>query len=238
MMSTVLYVIFALILITATWGGYKRGLVLSAANLAAIAVALYLACLLSSAFSGEIVSGLVPFAEGYLDHQIEETVIPEMKLDASYSVKDTLEMHPDLVDGFGVSTYRAAGIAKGPAQQMSREAQEYAAAQLTDIPTALTYVFCQRMAYVAGTAIAFILVLVLLLAIGNLPNLTFRIPNHPRLDDVGGALMGLLNGVAYCVLLCWVLQFAGALIGRETLDNNVLAQIFMKIDILTLGVGI
>ena len=94
------------------------------------------------------------------------------------------------------------------------------------------------MAYVAGTAIAFILVLVLLLAIGNLPNLTFKIPNHPRLDDVGGAVMGLINGIAYCILLCWVLQFAGMLIGRSTLDNNLLARFFMKIDILTLGVGI
>lgn len=237
-MSTVLYVIFALILAAAVWGGYKRGLVLSAANLAALAVALYLACLLSSAFSGEVVSGLYPFAEGFLDHQIQETVIPEMQLDSSYSVKDTLELHPDLVDAFCANTYRAAGIHSGPAAQMAREAQDYASAQLTDIPTALTHVFCLRMSYVAGTAIAFILVLVLLLAIGNLPNLTFRIPSHPRLDDAGGTLMGLFNGIAYCVLLCWVLQFAGALIGRGTLESNLLARIFMKIDILTLGVGI
>ena len=237
-MSTALYVIFALILIAAIWGGYKRGLVLSVANLAAIAVALYLACLLSAAFSGEVVSGLFPFADGFLDHQIEETVMPEMHLDPTYSVKDTLEQHPGLTDVFCTNTYRAAGIAKEPAKQMSQEAQEYASTHMTDVSSALTQVFCQRMAYVAGTTIAFILVLVLLLAIGNLPNLTFRIPNHPRLDDVGGAVMGLVNGVAYCILLCWVLQFAGALIGRDTLDSNVLARIFMKIDILTLGVGI
>ena len=219
-MNTALYIIFALILIFAAWSGYKRGLVLSTAHLAAIAVALYLACLLSSAFSGEVVSGMVPFAEGFL------------------SVKDTLELHPNLVDVFCTNTFRAAGIAKGPAEQMSAEAQNYASTQMTDIPAALTQVFCQRIAYVAGTAIAFILVLVLLLAIGNIPNLAFRIPKHPRLDDVGGTLMGLLNGVAYCVLLCWLLQFAGMLIGKNTLDQNILARIFMKIDILTLGVGI
>ena len=50
--------------------------------------------------------------------------------------------------------------------------------------------------------------------------------------------MGLINGAAFCILLCWVLQFAGALIGRDTLDQNILARIFMKIDFLTLGVGI
>lgn len=238
MMNTALYVVFALILLAAAWGGYKRGLVLSVANLAAIAAALYLACLLSAAFSGEVVSGMYPFADGFLEHQMKDTVIPEMRLDSSYSVGDLLENHPGLTDPFCTKTYQAAGIHKGPAEQMSKEAQEYAAAQLTGIPDAITHVFCQRIAYVAGTAIAFILVLVLLLAIGNLPNLTFRIPKHPRLDDVGGAAMGLINGVAYCILLCWVLQFAGALIGRETLDQNILARIFMKIDFLTMGVGI
>ena len=50
--------------------------------------------------------------------------------------------------------------------------------------------------------------------------------------------MGLVNGVAYCILLCWLLQFAGILIGKNTLDQNIMARIFMKIDILTLGVGI
>ena len=53
-MNTALYIVFALILIAAAWSGYKRGLVLSTAHLAAIAVSLYLACLLSSAFSGEV----------------------------------------------------------------------------------------------------------------------------------------------------------------------------------------
>lgn len=237
-MNTALYIVFALILIAAVWGGYKRGFVLGIANLVAIAVSLYLACLLSAAFSGEIVSGLYPFADGFLEHQIQEEVLPGLRLDPTLSVKDTLERNPNLVDVFCTNTYRAAGISKGPAQQMSLEAQEYAATQLTDIPNAITHVFCQRMAYVAGTTVAFILVLVLLMAIGNLPNLTFRIPNHPRLDDVGGAVMGLINGVAYCILLCWVLQFLGILIGKNTLDSNILARIFMKIDILTLGVGI
>ena len=237
-MNTALYIVFALILIAAVWGGYKRGFVLGVANLVAIAVSLYLACLLSAAFSGEVVSGLYPFADGFLEHQIQEEVMPGLRLDPTLSVKDTLERNPNLVDVFCTNTYRAAGISKGPAQQMSLEAQEYAATQLTDIPSAITHVFCQRMAYVAGTTVAFILVLVLLMAIGNLPNLTFRIPNHPRLDDVGGAAMGLINGVAYCILLCWVLQFLGILIGKNTLDSNILARIFMKIDILMLGVGI
>ena len=237
-MTIAINVLCVLILLLAAWGGYKRGLILSAANLAAIVVALYLACLLSAAFSGEIVSGLYPFAKGYVDTQIENTVMPEMGFDADLNVKDALAREPARKQEFCAASFRAAGIAQGPSEQMAEEAIEYSEEQLSDIPTAISQIYCQRLAYVAGTVIAFILVLVLLLAIGNIPNLTFRIPNHPRLDDVGGAFMGLVNGAAYCILLCWALQFAGALIGRETLTNSALAKFFLSIDILTAGVGI
>ena len=237
-MSIAINIICGLILLISIWSGYKRGLILSAANLVAIVVSLYLACLLSAAFSGEVVSGLYPFADGYIDTKIETTVMPEMGLGADLSVKDALAANPDRAVEFCTKTYRAAGIARGPAEQMAEEAIAYSTEQLTDIPTAISQIFCERMAYVAGTVIAFILVLVLLLAIGNIPNLTFRVPNHPRLDDIGGAVMGLIDGMAYCVLLCWALQFMGALIGHDTLENTFFSKFFLSIDILTIGVGI
>ena len=239
-MNLAFYIAFGVIVVLAVWSGYKHGLILSIAHLAAIIASLYLAALLSGAFSNEIVSGMRPFAEGFLDHQVATEVMPNLGLvgDSDLSVADTLEQQPEAAYEFCYSTYRAAGIAEKPAQQMAREAQSYAAAQHTTVSDGLVQVFCERMAYVAGTALAFILILVLLLAVGNLPNLTFRLPEHEHLDDFGGALVGLVNGLAYCMLLCWVLQFAGALIGRDTLEDNIVSNILLKINILTIGVGI
>jgi hypothetical protein len=238
-MNVALYIVFALIVVLSIWSGYKHGLILSVAHLAAIVASLYLAALLSGAFSNEIVSGMRPFAEGYLDHQVATEVMPKLNLGGdNLSVADALEAKPDTAYSFCYETYRAAGIAEKPAKQMAREAQTYAAAQHTTVSDGLVHIFCEKLAFVAGTALAFILILVLLLAVGNLPNLTFRLPEHERLDDVGGALVGLANGVAYCILLCWVLQFAGILIGRDTLEHNIVANILLKINILTIGVGI
>ena len=121
---------------------------------------------------------------------------------------------------------------------MAQEAQDYAEVQKTDVTTAIVEVFCERIAYVGCIILGFIVILILLLAIGNLPNLTFKIPEKERLDDVGGAVVGAINGVTYCVLLCWALQFAGVLIGRETLSHTFLAKAFLFIDFITLGVGI
>ena len=238
-MNMALYIVFGVIVLLAVWSGYKHGLILSIAHLAAIVASLYLAALLSGAFSNEIVSGMRPFAEGYLDHQVATEVMPKLNLGGdNLSVADALEAKPDTAYSFCYETYRAAGIAEKPAKQMAREAQTYAAAQHTTVSDGLVHIFCEKLAFVAGTALAFILILVLLLAVGNLPNLTFRLPEHERLDDVGGALVGLANGVAYCILLCWVLQFAGILIGRDTLEHNIVANILLKINILTIGIGI
>ena len=239
-MNLALYIAFGVIVLLSIWSGYKRGMILSVAHLAAIVASLYLAALLSGAFSNEIVSGMRPFAEGFLDHQVATEVMPNFGTagDGSLSVADTLEQQPEAAYEFCSATYRAAGIAEKPAQQMAREAQSYAAAQHTTVSDGLVQVFCERIAYVAGTTLAFILILVLLLAVGNLPNLTFRLPEHERLDDLGGAVVGLVNGLAYCTLLCWLLQFAGALIGRDTLANNIVANILLKINVLTIGVGI
>lgn len=239
-MNLALYIAFGVIVLLSIWSGYKHGMILSVAHLAAIVASLYLAALLSGAFSNEIVSGMRPFAEGFLDHQVATEVMPNFGIagDSNLSVADTLEQQPEAAYEFCNATYRAAGIAEKPAQQMAREAQSYAAAQHTTVSDGLVQVFCERIAYVAGTTLAFILILVLLLAVGNLPNLTFRLPEHERLDDLGGAVVGLVNGLAYCTLLCWLLQFAGALIGRDTLEHNIVANILLKLNVLTIGVGI
>lgn len=238
-MSIVLSVIFLLILLFAVWGGYKRGLILSVAQLVAIVASLYLACLLSAAFSGELVTALRPFAAGYVEGQIDKVVMPELGLSESgLSVTDALAQNPEQTDAFCTATYRAVGIASGPAQQLSQEAQTYADEQKVSVTDAITEVLCTRISYVGGVVLCFIVILILLLAIGNLPNLTFRIPEKARLDDVGGAVCGGVCGAAYCVLLCWALQFLGLLIGRDTMENCLLARLFLAIDFLTLGVGI
>lgn len=238
-MSIILSVIFVLIVLFSVWGGYKRGFILSTANLVAIVASLYLACLLSAAFSNELVTVMRPFAEGYVERQIADVAMPELGLtSAGLSVSDALEQHPDMTDDFCAATFRALGIYDGPAEQMAQEAQDYAAVQQTGVVSAIVEVFCERIAYVGCIVLGFVVILILLLAIGNLPNLTFKIPEKERLDDVGGAIVGALNGVTYCILLCWALQFTGILIGRDTLAHTFLAKAFLFIDFITLGVGI
>ena len=62
--------------------------------------------------------------------------------------------------------------------------------------------------------------------------------NMDLLNDAGGAAMGLVNGLCYCVLISWFLRFVGLIIGPDTLSSTLLARFFISIDLLTAGVGI
>lgn len=102
----------------------------------------------------------------------------------------------------------------------------------------MTQVYCARLCYVLVTSVGFLLILLILAAIGNLPNLAFKLPNREKLNDIGGAALGAVNGVCFGILLCWALQFAGPVIGRDTLAHTALAKALQAIDVLTLGVGV
>lgn len=121
---------------------------------------------------------------------------------------------------------------------MATEAETYADEQGSTIEEAIVETLCTRVAYVAGVVLLFLIFLITLLTIGNIPNLSFRIPNADILNDAGGAVMGLVNGMTYCVLLCWALRFMGLFIGLDTLGSTLLGKLFLKLGLVTAGLGI
>ena len=88
--------------------------------------------------------------------------------------------------------------------------------------------------YVGGLVLFFLLILILLIAIANIGNLSFRLPMHETADAVGGAVAGCLKGCLYCVLLCWLLGFLGLII-KDALSEAALARFFLSIDFVTGG---
>ena len=100
---------------------------------------------------------------------------------------------------------------------------------------AVVTVLCNTASFVGGLTVAFLMILILLVAIGNIGNLSFRLPNLELLDEIGGAVLGFVKGFLYCVLLCWLLSFLGLIIGKDTLESTTLAQFFLQIKFLTSG---
>lgn len=238
-MRLVIDLVLIFILVACVWAGYKRGLIMGIGSMIGIIVSLYAGCLLATAFSYDVVPALRPFASGYIERQMSTTVLEELDLaDTQLSYEDILSNDPTLRHEFCYECYRSVGVYDDAAEQMANEAEQYCDSQDTDIASAVVEILCRRVAYVACVVLFFLVILIVLTAIGNIPNLTFRIPNMDTLNDAGGAAMGLVIGVTYCVLLCWALRFMGLLIGKDTLNSTLLGRFFIAIDFITVGIGI
>ena len=238
-MGTVIDLVLLAIIIISIWSGYKKGFILGIAGVVAIVVSLYGASLVSSAFSYEVVPALRPFASGYVESQMQETVLEDMGIaNTELSYEDILADDPELRHNFCATCYKTFGIYDDAADQMATEAEEYADSQGSTIEEAIVEVLCTRVAYIAGVALLFVIFLITLMTLANIPNLSFRIPNMDVLNDAGGAAVGLFTGILYCMLISWILRFGGLAIGLDTFGDTLLAKFFHSIDFLTAGLGI
>lgn len=179
-----------------------------------------------------------PFAGGYFEGQLDVVATELPDNDAGLSGEDWVAAHPDTAQEYAEQCFAAAGVTGRPARRMASAALAMRDEQDITLRAAMTQVYCARLCYVLVTSVGFLLILLILAAIGNLPNLAFQLPNREKLNDIGGAAFGAVNGVCFGILLCWALQFAGPVIGRDTLAHTALAKALQAIDVLTLGVGV
>lgn len=235
MLRLILDIVLLVIVALCTWSGYKRGLIGGVAGILAIIIALFGGSMLSAAYSNEVIPALEPFVDGYIDSQTTRDQILEKMgyVNSDLSLDDIMARDSSLRYDYAVECMKAVGFHEDRAQELGRKAVASANANGTGMTKAVVDTLCTTISYVAGLCLSFLLLLILLVAIGNVGNLSFRLPNMELLDDIGGAVLGFVKGFVYCVLLCWLLSFLGIVIGRETLEHATLARFFLSIRFIT-----
>ena len=210
-MKAVIDILLIIIIALCTWNGYKRGLVGGVAAILAIIISLLGASIISTAYSHEVVPALEPFVSGYLDsHRNRDAILERM--------------------GYGSSELSLEDILKQDSSLRYDYAYEETGVTMTK---AIVTVLCDTITSVGTMVIAFLLILILLVAVASVGNLSFRLPNLENLDEIGGAMLGFGEGFLFCILLCWLLSFLGIIIGKDTMAHTTLGRFFLIFDSLT-----
>ena len=236
-MKLILDIVLLIIVALCTWGGFKHGLIGGVAGLLIIIVALFGGSLVSSAYAHEVVPALEPFVDGYIDSQRNrDDVLEKMGYGSSdLSVEDILAQNPALRYDYARECFLSVGLYSERAEELASRAVAYADENVTGMTKAVVDVLCDTATYIGGLALGFLLILIFLTAIGNIVNLSFRLPNLELLDEIGGAVLGFAKGLLYCVLLSWLLSFFGLLIGFDTMESTTLARFFLSFRFITGG---
>lgn len=240
-METTINLILAGVILICAWSGFKKGIIMGIGGILAIIVSLYGANLLANTFSMDIIPAIRPFASGFMEGQIkaENGVIERMGWDGTdLSVADLLARYPERQLEFCSNCYQVLGLDETTADNMASGTMENILEGGMSTVDAVVHTLCQKASYVACFILAFLLIIIILTVIGNLPNLSYKLPNLDALNDIGGSLLGVGTGILFCMVIVWSLKFTGKLIGGDTLSNAWLASIFLDHNLLTHYLGL
>lgn len=235
-MKTVINIILIAIVALCTWHGFRKGLVGGIAGILAIVLALFGANLLSTAYSHEVTPVLHPFVDGFIDSQnTRSEILERMGYGSSdLSLEDILAQDSSLKVDYAYECMRQVGFYEKHAETLADKAVQYANENGVNMTEAVIDTLGDTITYVGGLVLFFLIILILLIAIANIGNLSFRLPMHETADAIGGAVAGCLKGCLYCVLLCWLLGFLGLII-KDSLNDAALARFFLSFGFVTGG---
>jgi len=242
---TIIDLVLVAIIVICAWTGYKKGIIMGIGGLLVIVIAIYGANLLANAFSAGTLPVMRPFVTGYIEGRMVTKpstdgtaptpgILESLGIDTSTtSLEDLIRQDPSLETKIAVGTFETLGITENTAKDMSSQVSSYYDTNGGVFTDAISEVLCERVAFVATFILAFLIILILLTVIGNLTNLSFKIPNLDLVNDIVGTLIGILTGLAFCTILVWAFKYMGMVIGEDTIAKTTIAKWFMDADRLT-----
>jgi hypothetical protein len=200
--------------------------------------------LLAQTFSYEALPVMRPFASGYLDGKLYDKadgttgILSEIGIFTdSKSLEDYIKGDPELAETAARATYESFGVDEKTSEDMAADAVAYYNDQGGSFETAMSEILCERISYVMCFLLAFLITVIILTVAGNLTNLSLKIPGVNHLDNISGAVLGVVTGLIFCTVFVWALKYAGMLIGGDTLPKTIFAKLFLNESLLTKALG-
>ena len=239
MMKWIIDLILLAVVLLSAYNGYKRGLINEIGAMLCLLISLYAATVVASNVSFEVVSAVKPFAGGFIETVIADQVPQQLGYETDeYSISDIIANDPAKAVEVAETTFRCMGVYGPTAADLAEDVQEYRMANNVGLRVAIIDVTCNTVVFAAAVALFFMIILIFLTVLGNIPNVSFRLPNMEEVDEIGGAIVGIMRGVFMGMLAVWVLKFMGLFIGEDTLSSTLIARLFEKIGIVSFFLGV
>ena len=157
---------------------------------------------------------------------------------SEYSIGDIIANDPNKAFDVAEATFKCMGIYEPTAAALAEKVQAYQTANNVGLRIAIIDVTCNTVVFAGAVALFFTIILIFLTVLGNIPNISFRLPNMEEVDEIGGAIVGIMRGVLLGMLAVWALKFMGLFIGEDTLSSTIIARLFEKIGIVSFFLGV
>ena len=232
-------IIVVAIIAIAVWSGYKKGVIMGIGGIIVLIIAIVVGNALSNAYSQEVVTAMRPFASGYTDKLLGESVYAELGIeDSEYSIEDLLKQKPELNLSAAKRAMLSLGLSEDAAEVVAMDAVKYTNENGVTLSEGLTETVCSKTAFAVGFLLFFLLTAIILTVIGNISNLSYRIPYIGIGNEIGGALCGIAEGLILCMVLAWALRFMGIVFPDGLLEETLLVEKLMDKNLIAAYLGI
>ncbi len=213
-------VVIAVVAVSA-WIGYKNRAIRGICAVLAAIISIYGASVISSAYSGEFSGMFEPFIGGVVDTCASDVINQPKDVEL---VADPLT-EAEKKDPVAVSyaALRQLGIADAAAKRLSETMRDRYDSVSQKLTTGLSKELSEEISFAGLFVICFILIIIVFAVIGNLLDLTFKIPDLKKGDQILGALFGAVRGVILVMTLAIVLRYAGIVIPEQIKEKGLLA---------------
>ena len=209
------------------WQGYKRGIIGGVIAILFIIVSLYGGNLIASTYSDDFTTVFRPFISGYLD-SVETSIADELVPShmQGLSTEDMFRLDSSFEPLLAASVLEELGVHPSRVERLTERYLAYRSVDGVSFNRAMTDVMVYALCFLIVYLIGFVLILIVLTVLYNIVHLTFRLPGDRRIDQFGGATLGLIQGFLLVFAFTWVLGYLG-LILPEFAANSAILNFFI-----------
>lgn len=235
-MPVLIDVVLIGIVVLCVWNGYRKGLILGIGGILALVIAFYGSNLIAETYSPEFTAMLNPIVSGIVNKSVDDA--KETVNSDDYSYSGPAEGKGDEVYSVSFESLRNIGILRSAAENITNEIRDDLKGAGQSLKDALVEKLCSTIAYVLALAVFFILILIVFTVLANIVNLAFKLPGLEVINDVSGAVFGLVKGLILVFAIAWLVRFLGAVLPEETVDKTLVLGWLMDNNPITAIFGI